>query len=112
MEQSEEKINIGKFADCMRLLSPTEIKSPTGAVTFAYKPVCAFLCCITQQNDTSERIDDANAGRENLTFVAWRYEITTAWKIEYNGHAYDIDKITPKQRGLYAIYECSKNKLE
>jgi hypothetical protein len=108
----QEKVNIGKMVSKMQLLKPEIIKSTTGEAIVEYKPDALFLSEILESRDNSERIDDALSGRLYLKFNTFYHDITTDWKVEYNGIRYDVDKITLIGRGLYAMYECSKMNLE
>lgn len=109
----ESKINIGKFVDCLQFMQPIRNKSTTGEITTELIPGNKILCELSDDTENSERVDDALSGKLSLKFTSWKYEgVSTEWKVNYKGVIYDIDKITNVQRGLYAIYECSKEKVE
>ena len=108
----EMKINIGKMVDKMQLFKPESVKSATGEEIVNYVPSGFFLSEILELNNISERIDDALSGRIYLKFNARSFDITTDWKVEYNGIRYDIDKVNRFDRGLNAMYECSKMNME
>lgn len=105
------KINIGRFVNKMQWLQPVPAKTETGDTITEYRPCPPFLSEITEEGEASERIDDALSTKTILKFTAWRYDITTEWKLLYNGKEYDVDKIIRERHEMYAKYECSKIEL-
>lgn len=105
MGQSENKVNMGKFVNPMQLFEPFYSKTDTGETKKDWKAGCKFLSDIVDESSNSERVDEMETGRDGLTFTAWRYDITTDWKVMYNGILYNVDRIT-RIGNLYAKYEC------
>lgn len=108
----EVKANIGKMVHKMQFFEPESTKSSTGEVIVEYKPSTVFLSDVLDCSNNSERLDNSLSGKHYLKFAARYYCITTDWKVEYNGVRYDISNINLLERGLCAVYECSKIKLE
>lgn len=108
----EVKVNIGKMVNKMQLFKPESIKTTTGEDIVDYKPSTVFLAEVTELGGNSERLDDALSGKVYLKFNAIFFDVTTDWRVEFNEKIYDIDRMVLTGRGLYAVYECSKNNLE
>lgn len=74
-------------------------------------PDTTALCDVSDDAVNSERIDNALCGKSYLKFTTWKSVVTIEWRVFFNGDLYDVDKITLLNRGLYAVYECSKYNL-
>lgn len=108
----EVKLNIGKMVSKMQLFKPESTESATGEDIVNYIPSTVFLSEIVEFGGNSERLDDALSGKVWLKFNSSNFDITTEWKVEYDGRMFDVVKISQFGRGLYAVYECSKSNLE
>lgn len=108
----EVKVNIGKMVSKMQFFEPDSNKSTTGEDIVDYKFSTVFLAEVIELGGNSERLDDALSGKVYLKFNAIFFDVTTDWKVNFNGKMYDLDRITLTGRSLYAVYECSKNNLE
>lgn len=100
----DKKINIGRLINSMQWLEPVFNRSPTGFVNKSWKPSGMFFSDIVSDEMIKEETEHEQVKQQKIMFVAWRYDITTDWKIKYNGMEYEMKNIRVLEHGLYAEY--------
>lgn len=113
MSKSDNKTDIGSFRYPTLFYRPVTETSATGEEIVKY--VCAgkMLASVTDEKEDATEVNLSETATKTLSVTTWKHpKATTDWKICYNGLQYSIIRITSLENGMFAVYECSLDKIE
>lgn len=103
----DQRINPGSFAEEMRWITPVKERNDYGEMSTRWEEGFVFLSKITKQSEDKGTEEHQKIVTKSLTFITWTHKITTQNRVRYDGVDYDVNSITPLQRGVFSEYACS-----